>query len=373
MQLKLISLAITAIAIAGCNKETISSQYQRPTPHITYVKVVESPLKVQTELKGRVTAVSSAEIRPQVTGIIQSINVKDGEDVKKGQILYKVDPAQYQALYQQTLAAYDSVKADIKTAKTKAERYSTLAKEKAISMQDAEEAQSAYLKLVASLAEKKAAITTAKINLDYTDIKAPISGILGISTITPGALVTANQTDIINTITTLSPIYVDLSQPSKEFINMKILQKKLKSIDIPVELKFENNDAYSIQGKIHSNEYSVNQSTDSIKLRAIFDNKDKLLLPGMYTYANLTYGIEPNGIKIPLQSIVREPNGTSSVYIVNTENKIEKKFIKTLSNVESKAIVTDGLANGDKLVFEGIDKIKVGDTVTAEEKTGDVE
>lgn len=370
MQFKLLSLFIAATAITGCNQDTKTIQQQRPPSHITYIKIIESPIKVQSELKGRVTAVTSAEIRPQITGIIQSINVKDGQEVKKGQVLYKVDPSQYQALYQQALAAYDSVKADIKTAKTKSERYNALAKQKAIAMQDADEAQSAYLKLVASLAEKKAAILTAKINLDYTDIKAPISGILGISTITPGALVTANQTDIINTITTLSPIYVDLSQPSKEFISMKMIQKKLNSNEVPVELKFENNDDYSIQGKIYSNEYSVDQSTDSIKLRAIFENKDKLLLPGMYTYANLTYGIDPKGIKIPLQSVVREVNGGSSVYVVNAENKIEKKFIKTLSNVESDAIVTDGLTTGDKLVFEGIDKIKTGDTVVPEERTG---
>jgi len=368
MHFKLLSLVIAAAAMTGCNQEAPKQQQQRPPAHVTYINIVESPIKIQSELKGRVSAVSEAQIRPQITGIIQSINVQDGQEVKKGQVLYKVDPAQYKAVYDQSLAAYDSVKADIKTAKTKAERYGALAKQKAMAIQEADEAQSSYLKLVASLAEKKAEIATAKINLDYTDIKAPISGILGISTITPGALVTANQTDSINTITTLSPIYVDLTQPSKEFIDMKIVQKKLQSTDVPVELKFNNNADYFINGHIHSNEYSVNQATDSIKVRAIFENKDKLLLPGMYAYANLTYGIDNKGIKIPLQSIVRDVKGNSSVYVVNSDNKIENKAIVTLSNVGSEAIISEGLKTGDKLVFEGVDKVKIGDSVVPEEK-----
>lgn len=238
----------------------------------------------------------------------------------------------------------------------KSERYAKLAAQKAVAIQDADDAKSAYQKLVSTLAERKSAVDLAKINLDYTDIKAPIDGILGITTITPGALVTANQTNSINTITTLNPIYVDIAQPSKEFLDMRILQKQLKSKDVPVQLRFEKTGEYILTGQVSSNEFKVDQTTDSIKVRAIFDNKDKLLLPGMYAYTNVTYGIQPNGIKIPLQTVVRGLKGESSVYVVDATNKIQKVDIDTIYSTGSEVIVKSGLKAGDKVVFEGSTK-----------------
>lgn len=371
MKFTLLSLAIAAIAITGCNQSPPPS-FQKQTAQVSFITVQETPQKIESVLKGRVTAVDEAQVRPQITGIIQSVNVKDGQEVKKGQTLYKVDPAQYQAAYDQALAAYDSIKADLSTAKLKYERYSTLAKQKAVSIQDADEAKAVYLKLTASIEEKKAAVQLAKINLDYTEIKAPISGIIGITSLTPGALVTANQTEILNTITTLDPIYVDLAQPSHEFLDMKLLQKQQKTTTVPVELRFDTNSDYLIKGKVESNELLVNESTDSVKLRAVFDNKDKLLLPGMYAYANVIYGVNDKGIVIPSQSVLREVKGGSSVYVVTPENKIEKRTITILSNVKNDVLVSSGLAAGDKVVFEGIEKVKNGDDVIAEEKKGDI-
>ena len=367
MTLLRLNLLVVAVAMAGCSKEAPQRPPAGPVS-ISYITIKEEPVKIQSELKGRVSAVTEAEVRPQITGIIQTINVKDGQAVKKGQTLYKVDPSQYQASYDQSVAAYQSIKADIETARLKSERYAKLAAQKAVAIQDADDAKSAYQKLVSTLAERKSAVDLAKINLDYTDIKAPIDGILGITTITPGALVTANQTNSINTIITLNPIYVDIAQPSKEFLDMRILQKQLNSKEVPVQLRFEKNGEYILTGQVSSNEFKVDQTTDSIKVRAIFDNKDKLLLPGMYAYTNVTYGIQPNGIKIPLQSVVRGLKGESSVFVVDPANKVQKVDIDTLYSTGSEVIVKSGLKAGDKVVFEGIDKIKNGSDVAPVEQ-----
>lgn len=367
MKLLRLNLLVVAVAMAGCSKEAPQRPPAAPKS-ISYITIKEEPVKIQSELKGRVSAVTEAEVRPQITGIIQTIHVKDGQSVKKGQLLYKVDPSQYKAAYDQSVAAYESIKADIDTARLKSERYATLAKQKAIAIQDADDAKSAYQKLVSTLAERKASVDLAKINLDYTDIKAPIDGILGITTITPGALVTANQTNSINTITTLNPIYVDIAQPSKEFLDMRILQKELKTKEVPVQLRFQRDGEYVLTGHVISNEFKVDQTTDSIKVRAIFDNTDKLLLPGMYAYANVTYGVQPNGIKIPLQTVVRGLKGETSVFVVDSANKVQKIDIDTLYNTGSEAIVSSGLKAGDKVVFEGLDKIRNGDEVAPVEQ-----
>lgn len=368
MKLLRLNLLVVAVAMAGCSKEAPPTTQTAPPKSISYITIKEEPVKIQSELKGRVSAVTEAEVRPQITGIIQTIHVKDGQTVKKGQLLYQVDPAQYKASYDQSVAAYESIKADIDTARLKSERYATLVKQKAIAIQDADDAKSTYRKLVSTLAERKSAVDLAKINLEYTAIKAPIDGILGITTITPGALVTANQTDSINTITTLNPIYVDIAQPSKEFLDMRLLQKELKTTDVPVQLKFQRDGEYVLTGHVSSNEFKVDETTDSIKVRATFDNKDKLLLPGMYAYANVTYGVDPNGIKIPLQTVIRGLKGETSVYVVDASNKVQKIDIDTLYNTGSEAIVKSGLKAGDKVVFEGIDKIRNGDEVAPVEK-----
>lgn len=368
MKLLRLSLITTAVlAVVGCKKEEPQRPPQGPVA-VSVITIKEQPVEIQSELKGRLNAVSQAEVRPQITGIIKSIKAKDGAAVKQGDVLYKVDPAVYKAAYDQAVASLESIKADLSTAKAKSERYESLAAKKAISAQDADDAKSVYNKLLATLTEREAAVQSAKINLDYTDIKAPIDGILGISMITPGALVTANQANSINTITTLNPIYLDISQPSQDFMNMMAINKELKSEKIPVDLKFDMNSEPVVKGFVSSNELKVDQSTDSIKVRAIFDNPDKTLLPGMFAYAKITYGVKPNGIKIPLQTILRSPSGESSVLVVGSDNKAKNVNITTLYNSGSEAIVSSGLKAGDKVIFEGLDKIREGSDLNPSEK-----
>lgn len=365
--LKLSMIAIAVTAIVGCNKDVVQKPNQMPPKLVTTITIKEEPVKIQSELKGRLSAIEEAEVRPQITGIIQEVKVKDGQEVRVGDILYKVDAAQYQAAYNQAQASYNSVKADIETAKLKANRYEELAKIKAVPIQEADDAKSNYNKLLASLEERKAALEAAKINLGYTNIKAPIDGLIGITTITSGALVTANQSASLNTITKLDPIYLDVTQQSKDFLEMMKLSKSLGSKEIPVEIRINQGDEPVI-GTISSNELKVDPQTDTIKIRAKFSNKEKTLLPGMFGYATITYAIQENGIKIPLQTVVRNGDGKSTVYVVNAENKIEQISIDVLKNTGFEAIVSNGLKAGDRVVIEGIDKIKAGDTVVASDK-----
>lgn len=364
--LKLSLITIAALSVIACKKEESKQPPQMPKA-VSYISIKEEPVKIQSELKGRLSAIEEAEVRPQITGIIESIKVKDGQEVKKGDILYKVDSAKYQAEYNQSLASYKSVKADIETAKLKAQRYEQLAKTKAVPMQDADDALSAYNKLLASLEERKAAVDMAKIQLDYTNIKAPIDGKLGISSITSGALVTANQTNSINTITRLNPIYLDITQQSKDFLEMTKLSQEFETKNIPVEIRMNLGDE-PIMGYVSSNELKVDPQTDSIKVRAKFDNTDKTLLPGMYAYATITYAIKDKGVVIPMQTIMKKTNGGTSVYVIGEGNKIKEVNVQVLQNKGAQSIITEGLKNGDKVVIEGIEKIKDGDVVTPTEK-----
>lgn len=364
-QLSVLSMAV--LALAGCKEEAPKGGFQPPPKAVSFITVKEEPVKIQSELKGRLAAVKEAEVRPQISGIIQSIKVEDGQPVKKGDVLYKVDSAQYQAAHNQAVAAYESIQADIKTAKLKADRYEKLSKDKAISTQEADDAKANYEKLQATLAERQAAVEIAKINLAYTDIKAPIDGVMGISTITPGALVTANQANSINTITTLNPIYLDIAQPSQEFQEMMLLSKELKSTEIPVELTLNNSAKTTLSGVVSSNEIKIDPQTDSIRVRALFKNDDKLLLPGMFAYATITYGVKEKGIKLPAQSIQKTPDGKLIVLVVDETNKIKSVDVDVLQSSGKESIISSGLKDGDKVVFEGTEKVRPGDEVVATE------
>lgn len=358
---------VSAVAIlTGCNSEQAQQQRpEMPPATVTVVTINEKPIKIQSELKGRLSATEEAEVRPQITGIIQSLEVKDGSPVKKGQVLYKVDDAQYKAAYNQALASVNSTKADIESAKSKADRYEKLASENAISIQEADDARSVYQKLVANLAEKEAALEIAKINLEYTKIKAPIDGVLGISSVTPGTLVTANQATVINTVTKMDPIYLDITQPSSDFLNMITLSQDLNTKEIPVELKINEK---VFNGVVSSNEFKVDPQTDSIKVRAEFENKNKVLLPGMFGYATVTYAVQDNGIEIPMQSIIRTADGKASVYVVGADNTVAIRPVEILTSHRFNSIVSSGLKEGDKVIFEGIEKTRPGAKVNPVEK-----
>lgn len=366
MKFKLLSVLSLGIIIAGCNNQTQAPQ-QRPPTQVSTITIKQEPVSITSDLTGRVVSSMVSEVRPQVTGIIQKRLFEEGADVKEGQVLYQIDPAQYQAAYNQALASLNSAKADIEAAKLKKQRYDNLVKQKAVAKQDADDARSSYDKIVAVYAEKKAALDIAQINLNYTKILAPISGIVGISSVTPGALVTANQTTSLATIRSLNPIYVDLTRSSTEMLKIKEIKSKLGNTEItPVHLLLEDGTQYDQIGKLKLSEVSVDESTGSVILRAIFKNDNKDLLPGMYVKAKLINGVEEKAILIPQLTTTQDAYGNSTVFVVGTDNKVEKRKITIYSSHKNKWIVSSGLKAGEKIITEGTDKVSVGQVVTVD-------
>lgn len=368
-QLSLLAIPI-AIFISGCNSKTEQAgaqQRQMPPQSVTYQTVKVGPVEIKSSLKGRLVASDEAEVRPQITGIIRQFDAKDGQNVKKGDVLYTIDQSQYLAAVKQSKASLKSIEADIKSAKSKAERYAQLAKDKAIPQQDADDATALYNKLLANLDERKAALEIAELNLEYTKIKSPISGTLGIASITTGALVTANQSNKINTVTQLDPIYVDITQQSSDFLNMKNLSSQFNSTEIPVVMTIGggNNSINTPQfkGFLISQEAIVDPQTDSVKIRAKFENPKKELLPGMFANTDVIYAVQPDGIKIPMQSIIIDNDGSTFVYLLNDDKTVKKQTVKILHNTTNEAIISEGLKKDDKVIFQGISKIRDGATV----------
>lgn len=368
MKYKILALSIALFSLYGCKEENKKQGFKPQTPAVTFVELKESNIEINKDFKGKVEPFMLSEIRPQVTGIIISKEFEDGAHVKKNQILYKIDNSQYKAIYHQNLASLNNIKADLDNAKLKFDRYSVLLKEKAISKQEKEEAEFNYKKLLASVEERKANLAISKINLDYTEIKAPIDGFIGISNITKGSLVTSNQVEKINTVTALSPIYIDINQTTNEFFEMKNTTEKFgisKPLVSLTDLDF------SSKGEIISNNVNVDSNTNSVKIRAKFENIDNKLLPGMYVNLNINYGNNPNGLIIPQKSVSFNAKGNPYVFLVKEkENKpfVEIKEIKIGSAINSDWIVEEGLKAGDKVVFDGFDKVKSGEEVIIENK-----
>lgn len=371
MKYKILALSIGILTLYGC-KDT-ENQSQKPfgmqNPTISYINIKKEDIPLIERYKGKIEPFIMAEIRPQVSGIIINKNFKDGEYVKKDQILYKINPEQYKATYNQSLAILNSLKAELESAKAKYERYNELFKVKAISKEEKESAEANYKKLLANIEEKKANLNISKINLEYTDIKSPINGIAGISTITEGSLVTANQSEKINTIVNLDKVYIDINQTAEQFLKMKetIKRTNIKNPEIKVL------DLNNYTGKIISNDILVDSNTNNIKIRSEVDNHDKSLLPGMYVNTEINYGVEKNLIKIPQSSVTFNVKGNPFVFKIKEENDkkiIEKVEVKLINSIKNYWIIEGNLNNNDKVVVEGLDKIRDGSIVNAEEFKG---
>lgn len=366
MKLKVISIIIAGIILAGC-KESQESNIQMQNKPITAVNAVvinEEKIELTSELNGRVVSSLVSEVRPQVTGIIQERLFEEGTEVKKGQVLYKIDSAQYQATYNQAQAALNSAKADLESNRLKKERYQSLAKQKAISQQEADDANANYEKLLAVFEERKAALEIAKINLEYTKILAPISGVIGISSITPGALVTANQSEPLAVIRSIDPVYVDVTRSTKELLKMRELQNKLgKQESAPVQLYLENGKKYDEIGQLKLTEVSVDESTSSVTLRAVFNNSKRILLPGMYVKTKIINAIEENGITVPQKSVSYDTYGNPFLYVIDENNKVEKRNIEIYGALKDKWIVSNGVSSGEKVITEGTEKVRAGEVV----------
>jgi len=359
------------LMLNGCGKKTnAGAPPPSGPPEVGVVVVKPERVTLTTELSGRTSPQLIAEVRPQVSGIIQKRLFTEGSDVKAGQVLYQIDPATFQAAYASARAAQAKSEASLLPARLKAERYKELVGIQAVSQQDNDDAFAGLKQAEADLAASKAAVETARINLAYTKVTAPISGRIGRSTVTDGALATANQAAALATIQQLGSMYVDVTQSSAELLKLKQnlasgLMKNSASTQARVKLLLEDGSAYPLPGTLKFSEVTVDQSTGSITLRATFPNPKQTLLPGMFVRAILEEGVSENAILIPQRGVTRNPKGEAMVMAVGAEEKVEPRVIKVARTVGDNWLVSEGLKAGDRVILEGLQKARPGTQVKA--------
>lgn len=364
----LVRLAIIAfgvgVLLGGCGKDD-AKQQQTPLPEVGVITIHSQSVTLTTDLPGRTSPFAVSDVRPQVDGIIQHLLFQQGSEVAAGQTLYQIDPTAYQAAYDSAAAALASARASLTSAKTLAERDAQLVKSNAISKQDNDNAQAAYEQAKANVQQQQANVESARINLEHTQLRAPIAGRVGISTVTQGALVTANQTTALTTIQQLDPIYVDVAQSSTQLLELKkaLLGGKLKdanAVTADVSLQLEDGTKYASQGKMQFTDVTVDPSTGAVTLRAIFPNPDHLLLPGMSVRETVVEGVDPNAILAPQQGIIRDTKGDPTAWVVGGDNKVELRNLKVSRAIGNNWLVTDGLKDGDRVIVEGTQKAHPG-------------
>ncbi|MCS3431913.1 efflux RND transporter periplasmic adaptor subunit [Klebsiella sp. BIGb0407] len=359
-----------SLALTGCNEKE-SQQSAPPPPEVGVVTLKSEPLQITNELPGRTSAYRVAEVRPQVSGIILKRNFTEGSDVQAGVSLYQIDPAPYQAAYNSANGQLAQSQASANIAQLTVKRYQKLVGTQYISKQDYDQAVATAQQANAAVVAAKAALESARINLAYTKMTSPISGRTGMSSVTEGALVTSGQTNALVTVQQIDPIYVDVTQSSGEFLRLKqeLAAGKLKQENGQAKVKLVTNDgvAYQQEGTLEFSEVTVDPSTGSITLRAVFPNPDKSLLPGMFVRAELEEGINPTAILVPQQGITRTPRGEASAMIVDKDNKVAVRQLTTGAAIGNKWLVTEGLQDGDRVIITGLQKIKPGVQVNAQE------
>ncbi|MGE9550236.1 efflux RND transporter periplasmic adaptor subunit [Erwinia amylovora] len=352
---------LTLAGLTGCH-DASKKTADAPT-QVGVVTLRAQPFTYTSDLTGRTTATLTSSVLPQVGGIIQRRLFTEGDEVKAGQALYQIDPSSYKATYDQAAAALQSAKALVISDCQKARRYNILVKEQGVSQQDAENATATCGEDKASVAEKSAALEADKINLGWTRVTAPISGHIGISTVTPGALVTANQTTALTTITALDNMYVDLTRSSVDLLRLRKRALASNSNTLDVKLTLEDGSVYPQTGKLELTEVSVDEATGSVTLRALFPNPQHILLPGMFVHASLNEGVIPDAILAPQQSIIHDPKGNASAMVVGTDNKVTTRDVTTGMTSGENYLILSGLKTGDRVIVQGTSRVNAGETV----------
>jgi len=361
---------IAGLSLTGCSKPTSAGHGPSGPPEVGIMVVAPERVALTTELSGRTAPQGIAEVRPQVSGIIQKRLFTEGSDVKAGQVLYQIDPATYRAAFASAKASEARAEANLIPARLKEERYRDLAKIKAVSQQDCDDAHAAFKQAEADVASTRAAVETAGINLAHTRVTAQISGRIGRSSVTDGALVTANQPVALSTIQQLSSMYVDVTQSTSEMLRLRKnlasgLLKNSGANQARVKLILEDGSDYPLAGSLKFSEVTVDQSTGSITLRAVFPNPKQVLLPGMFVRAVLEEGVSEQAILIPQRGVSRNPAGSATVMLVGAGDKVEPRVINAVRTVGDKWLVSEGLKAGDRVILEGIQKARPGTPVKA--------
>lgn len=361
-------ILISAALLAGCDDQG-DKHAQAVEPLVTVHVTTAAPLAVTTELPGRTSAFRIAEVRPQVSGIVLKRNFTEGSDVEAGQSLYQIDPATWQANYDSAKGELAKSEAAAAIAHLTVKRYAPLVGTKYISQQEYDQAIADARQADAAVIAAQAAVESARINLAYTKVTSPIGGRIGKSSVTEGALVTDGQAAALATVQQLDPIYVDVTQSSSDFMRLKqsVEQGSLHKDNTgsSVQLVMENGTAYSLKGTLQFSDVTVDESTGSITLRAVFPNPQHTLLPGMFVRARIDEGVQPNAILIPQQGVTRTPRGDATVLVVNKQSQVESRTVVASQAIGDKWLISEGLQPGDQVIVSGIQKVHPGVKVKA--------
>ena len=366
-RLVLVPLALS-VALAACGGDDAAQQ--PPPPEVTVVTIATEDTTLTRDLPGRTTAYQIAEVRPQVSGIIERRLFTEGGMVEEGEPLYQLDDATYQATLASAQAQLARAEATVEAARLRAARTTELARIDAVSRQDEENATAALRQAEADVKASQAAVQSARVNVGFARISAPISGRIGRSSVTQGALVTANQAQPLATVQQLDPIYVDLTQSASELLELRqaVAAGTMERVDLPVTIVLEDGTEFPHQGRLAFSEVSVDPSTGSYALRVVVDNPEHILMPGMYVNAVVGSGMREDAILAPQQGIARDPKGNTSAMVVNDQGLVEVRPVQVSRTVGDKWLVEDGLVAGDRVIVEGLQKIQPGIPVQVVEK-----
>lgn len=353
------------IALAGCqdSSEQQSAGAERPPTQVDVITLTEQPVDITDTYAARVSAYRTAEIRPQVDGIILKRAFEEGTLVEAGDLLYQIDPAVYEAELASAKAQLAVAQANAQSSKLLAERYGQLVQSSAVSRQEADDAAAAWKQAQAQIQSAQAAVKSAQINLDYTKITAPISGIISRSNITEGALVSMGQSQALATVRQYSPVYVDIRQPAATALKMK-----RDSNDPSVNLTLEDGTPLEEVGTLKFSESSVDEGTGTVNLRAVFDNENGLLLPGMFVRATVVLNHRDSALLAPQEGVIRQPNGSVIAMVVNSDNVVESRPIEVEAAIGSNWLVKSGLEAGESIIVAGLQKIQPGASVVPQER-----
>lgn len=374
-RIAVVGLLIGCLILNGCGQKTAKGV--APMPEVAVVTVQPERVSINTELSGRTSAYLIAEVRPQVSGIIQKRLFTEGADVKAGEVLYQIDPATYQAAYASAKAALARAQANVTSIRFRTERYKELVAIKAVSQQEYDDTAAALKQAEAEIEAGKAALESAGINLARTRVTAPISGRIGRSAVTMGALVTAGQGNAMTTIQEINPIYIDVTQASASLLRLQqsMASGALKKDDAKaakkVKLILEDGTPYPLEGTLQFRDVTVDPTTGSFILRIVFPNPRGVLLPGMYVRAVLEEGINEQAMLVPMQSVSRDPKGNPTALIVDNQDKVQQRMLKCDRTIGNRWLISSGLAAGDRIIVEGMQKTKPGTSVKAVPFNGD--
>jgi len=362
------SVLAVGFILGGCGKKTTGPP--NIIPEVAVVTIQSKQVVITTELAGRTSANLVAEVRPQVGGIIQKRLFTEGADVKAGQALFQIDPALYQAALDNAKAALSRSEANLPAIRLKSDRLRELLAEKAVSQQDCDDAAAALKQVQADIQYGQATVETARINLKYTSITAPISGRIGKSNVTEGSLVTAQQPTVLATIQRLDPMYVDVPQSTAEVLRLRrgLKEGRLDQSGAnqkKVQLIIEDGTAYPLEGTLQFRDVTVDPTTGSVVLRIVFPNPNDILLPGMFVRAVVQEGVNNQAILIPQQAVSRDPRGNPFTLIIDEKSNVQQRMLTLDRAIGDQWLVSSGLAPGERVIIEGMQKVKPGAPVKA--------